>query len=205
MKTNLTTFAESGDAEIVALVQAGERDAFAELVRRHEPRIRGYCRYMLKDFAAAEDAAQEVFIKAFLALGAYRGEASFSTWLYRIAMNHCCDLARKKRYLSFFIDRRELTPQLEIGVARDVSGSESTLIAKQTLSALLQCLSEKDRSLILLREAYGLSYQELMEVSNSTEESVRSRLKRARKKLLAMKETLDLSVALEGESNAYTR
>lgn len=202
MKTNATNLPECSDADIVALVQAGERDAFAELVRRHEPRIRGYCRYMLKDVAAAEDAAQEVFMKAFLALGSYRGDASFSTWLYRIAMNHCCDVARKNRYLSFFLDRRELTPQLEVAVARDASGSEQTLIAKQTLFSLLQCLSEKDRSLILLREAYGLSYVELMELCNCTEESIRSRLKRARKKLLAKKESLDQTVVLEGESNA---
>src|SRR4051812_42500427 len=87
--------AEPGsDKELVARARDGDDRAFGELIRRHHARIAGLCASLLGGPSQADDAAQEVFLKAYRSLGQYRGTSSFSTWLYRIASNQCLDLLR---------------------------------------------------------------------------------------------------------------
>ena len=86
------------DEERIAIEQVrnGQTEAFAILVRKHQAMIRGYCVATLSNTSEADDAAQEIFIKAYRSLARFRGAARFSTWLYRIAVNHCRDLLRKR-------------------------------------------------------------------------------------------------------------
>ena len=74
----------------------GRREAYAELVRAHQAKVLRLCTALLNDPTQAEDAAQDVFFKAYQALASFRQDASFSTWLYRITTNHCRDLLRKR-------------------------------------------------------------------------------------------------------------
>ena len=84
------------ELDVIERVRAGDKEAYALLVRKHQARIRSYCLWTLGNAAEADDAAQEVFIKAYRGLGGFRGRAGFSTWLHRIAVNHCRDLLRKR-------------------------------------------------------------------------------------------------------------
>src|SRR4051794_2357261 len=85
------------DWELVAAVAGGDRDAFGELVERHHRRLLRVCERMLGDPEEARDAVQEVFLKLLAKASAFRPKALVSTWLYRIAVNHCLNLLRRRR------------------------------------------------------------------------------------------------------------
>lgn len=165
-------------------VLSGNRDAYAEIVRKYENRVRGYCRMMLADSSLADDAAQEIFIKAYQALARFNGRSSFSTWLYRISVNHCTDLLRKSA--------RGKTESWEALLEKEGDRIEGLLIAEPKLEAsdqietvlkFFSCLPEKTREILTLREAQGLSYQEIASVLNCSLDAVKSRLKRARQEI----------------------
>ena len=88
---------EGDERRLIRDVLSGDRESFAGLVRAHEGRVRSLCLSILRDPAEAEDAAQDVFIKAFKGLAAFRSDASVSTWLYRIAVNTCKNRLASKR------------------------------------------------------------------------------------------------------------
>src|SRR5947209_7713805 len=90
------------DARLVARARRGDQGSFGELVRRHEVNIRRLAAGMLHDAVEAEDAAQDVFVKAWERLDAFRGDAAFGTWVHRIAVNHCRDLLRARARRPFF-------------------------------------------------------------------------------------------------------
>lgn len=172
------------DFEIILDILAGDRDAYKEIVQKYEVRVRSYCLNVLQNSAQADDAAQEIFIKAYQALGQFRGAASFSTWLYRIAANHCTDVIRKIarwKTESWEALLEKEGEQLEslFSVAPKIERSEqSQLIAK-----LLSVLPEKYRTILVLREIHGLSYQELSETLECSVDAVKARLKRARQEI----------------------
>ncbi len=172
------------DYEIILDVLAGNRNAYAELVRKYEARVRGYCLMTLSDSVSAEDAAQEVFIKAYQALGQFRGNASFSTWLYRITVNHCTDLLRRRarrktESWEALLEKEGEKMEAFLTVSSDVESSERL----ELLTKLLSHLSEKSRAILVLREIHGLSYQELSEALACSMDAVKSRLKRARQEI----------------------
>ena len=134
----------------------------------------------------AEDAAQETFFKAYQALPAFRGQSAFSTWLYRIASNHCLDLLRKRQ--------REQTESWEalveesgeqIQELRTTPHDPKTALANTELvqRALAQ-LSPDYRLILTLREIEGLSYEELAEALHCSLDAIKARLRRARQELL---------------------
>lgn len=173
------------DLEIIANVLSGDRDAYSGIVNRYQDRIYSYCLAMLADSIKAEEAAQEVFVKAYQALGRFRGEASFFTWLYRIAINHCKDVLRKTS--------RSKTESWEALLEKEgekieamfaVSGTSEHVVEKtELITKILSCLPEKSRTLLILREAQGLSYEELAETTKCSIDSVKSRLKRTRQEI----------------------
>ncbi len=201
----------SEDSVAVAAVLAGDREAFAILVRRYETRVRGYCARMLQGSADggadAEDAAQEVFVRAFRSLHRFRGEASFSSWLYRIAANHCIDLARRERIRGWFRFGKEIGDTSEaVEVSSNMHGSLSaenaaesapSLATRQILVRVLAALPPAQRSLIILREAHGLSYEELAQTLQLSEDSVKAHLRRARKRLLEIRAEIENKIERE--------
>ena len=173
------------DFEIILDVMAGNRNAYTGIVRKYETRVRGYCSMMLSDPIQAEDAAQEVFIKAYQALGKFRGNASLSTWLYRIAANHCTDMLRKaarRKTESWdaLLEKEGEKIEKLFATAPDASlPSEYS----ELLTKLLSHLPEKSREILILREIHGLSYQELAETLECSLDAVKARLKRTRQEL----------------------
>ncbi|MEK7767376.1 MAG: sigma-70 family RNA polymerase sigma factor, partial [bacterium] len=85
------------DAALIHQARTGDREAFRGLVERHQDRVFGLAVTMLGNRTEAEDVAQEVFLKAYRNLAAFRGDARFGTWLYRVTVNACWDVLRKRR------------------------------------------------------------------------------------------------------------
>ena len=89
------TEANGTDQKLIGLVLAGQREAYAELIRRHHPKVRNVCMSMLAGSDDADDAVQEIFLKVYSCLSEFGGRSAFATWLYRIAANHCLAVLRK--------------------------------------------------------------------------------------------------------------
>lgn len=171
------------DSELVERAKAGDLDAFSDLVRRHHARVAGLCASLLGP-SEADDAAQEVFLKAHRALRQFHGEARFSTWLYRVAANVCLDARRKAaRRPAVSLDalveaQGEAVGRLFAEPARGLSEEDADL-ARRVLAAL----PEGYREVLVLRESQGLSYEELAGALGCSLDAVKARLKRARREL----------------------
>lgn len=150
-----------------------ESAQFEELVRKHHVQVISLCLSILGDRAAAEDAAQDAFVKAFRSWQDFKGEAAFGTWMHRIATNVCLDaLRREKRRAESPLEAAEAAP------AKDVPFEAQELAAR-----LLSELPEEQRVAVVLRETQGFSYEEIAEAMGTTLDSVKARLKRARQTL----------------------
>lgn len=172
------------DPELLSLVASGDASAYAELVRRHHAKVFGLCVSMLGNQTQAEDAAQEVFLKAYQSLDKFRGASSFSTWLYRVASNHCLDVFRKEARLRL----ESLDALLEAESERIQRliiepGSERRLEEADLIERVLRALPAEYRLILTLREVQGLSYTEIMETMDCSMDSVKGRLRRAREAL----------------------
>jgi RNA polymerase sigma-70 factor, ECF subfamily len=176
----------SDDRVVIQRILSGEREAYAELVRAHQARISRLCASLLDDATLAEDAAQEIFFKAYRALPAFRGQSAFGTWLYRIASNHCLDLLRKRQR-----ERTESWDALVEEAGEQIHDLLSSTHDPNTAAAdteliqrALAQLSPDYRMILTLREIEGLSYQELAESLRCSLDAVKARLRRARQELL---------------------
>lgn len=174
------------DFEIVRTVLDGDRDAYAELVRRYHARVLSHCLSILLDASEADEAAQETLVKAFASLDQYKRNVSFPAWLCRIATNHCLDLLRKRQ--------RRRTDSLdklveELGDSLPLPSSEDDMQDRErqeTLQMALKALSRlppEYRQVLSLREIQGLSYDEIKLVLRCSLDSVKARLRRARRQL----------------------
>lgn len=168
---------ERADREVAARAQQGDHRAYEQLVRQHQNRI---FRHLLNLTGSREEAlelSQEVFLKAWEALPAWRPEAQFHTWLYRIASNLAYDLLRRRRIVTY----EALADDYD--VPADEAGPEGRLQARQGMAALdaaLARLPPDQREIVLLREVEGLSYDELAATLGIDEGTVKSRLARGR-------------------------
>ncbi len=182
------------DAEraLLARCQANDLLAFEEVVHRYKNKVHNYIARMVNDADDAEDLTQDVFVKAFVSLGAFRGEASLQTWLYRIATNLCIDRARRRKRQgldALSLDEpvkddedddieREI-PDVEADPYRHLERKE----LRQQVRRALRRLSEKLRSVLVLYDVQGLSYEEIAQVLGCPIGTVKSRLFNARAEL----------------------
>lgn len=175
------------DAQLARRAADGDGDAFAELVRRHAPRVRALCAATLGGPAEAEDAAQETFLKAHRSLARYTGAASFGTWLHRIAVNHCLDLLRAAgRRRSDSLEALLEADSAALGRALSEPSSAQALEDRDTVSRLLARLPPEQRLALTLREADGMTYEEIAAAMSCSLDSVKARIKRARAELLEL-------------------
>ena len=161
--------------------RAGDEGAFGQLVEAYQTPIYNLCYRMLGEAAEAEDAAQETFLRAYAQLGSYDPARSFKTWLFSIANHHCIDRLRKRRLTWLSIDDDNLPPHPAL--QEQQPGPEEALVRRQQaelLQGLLARLSPEDRSVIVMRYWYDLSYEEIAEATRTTVSAVKSRLHRAR-------------------------
>jgi RNA polymerase sigma-70 factor, ECF subfamily len=170
------------DAECVRRVQRGETDAFETLIRRHEKTIFNLAYRMLGDTEEAAEVSQEVFLSAFRAAGQFRGDANFSTWLYRIAINHAS--TRRKTLNS---RQRKVVPIESADSLHDPEPGPLEILEQQEIREKVQFalnqLEPDDAAVILLRDLQDAPYNEVAHVLEIPVGTVKSRLHRARQAL----------------------
>lgn len=179
------------DQELVERSQQGDRAAFQQLVQKYQRRAYGIAIGMLRNPDDAMDAAQDAFIKVFRNIDRFKGDSSFYTWLYRIVVNVCIDHIRKHgkmravEYDETFKRRDELNVHPLTADTRSMHPGEAldNRELREALNKALGTLSEAHRSIIVLREVEGLSYEQIGEVMDCHLGTVMSRLHHARKKL----------------------
>lgn len=172
------------DDEIIARCQKGDRSSFELIILRYQDKVLNLCLYLLKNPHDAEDAAQETFVKAFKNIRSYTPVAAFYTWLSRIAVNTCTDLQRKRALFSlFFSDDGQEKIDLQPSYIPNPEMAYEAQQSMQALQAALRQLSTKLRTVIVLKELEGLSYEEIAEVLEVSSGTVKSRLSRAREEL----------------------
>jgi RNA polymerase sigma-70 factor (ECF subfamily) len=183
----------STDEELVKEAQKGDLAAYSELVSRHQHRVYNLAARMLGNPEDAGDAAQEILIKAFRSLTGYNYRASFTTWLYRVAVTVCLDLLHQRTRR-----REDLTDtgppesrQTPVHLLRDTRpGPEETYLEKERALAVrkaVAALPTDYRIALVLQHYQGLSYKEVSAILNLPEKTVATRLHRAR---LMLKERL---------------
>lgn len=173
------------DSELVKRVQQGDKSAFDVLVLKYQQKVINLISRFVSDHSECHDVAQETFIKAYRALGNFRGDSQFYTWLYRIAANtaknHLASRSRKSPAYSVDVDDAEHFAG-ESGL-KDYTNPENTMLTdeiKQTVFSAIESLPEDLKSAISLREIEGLSYEEIADVMDCPIGTVRSRIFRAR-------------------------
>lgn len=172
------------DNRLLTEFKSGNRAAFGELVRKYQDRICNLCRHMLADPDEADDAAQDTFVKAFQGLKGFSPNSTFYTWLYRIAVNTCLDYQRKFSLRTLFFPPGK-EEHLNI-IPSAAPSPEAACADRQSMHALgvaLHRLSKKLRTVIVLKELEGLSYEEIAEVLDVSVGTVKSRISRAREEL----------------------
>lgn len=182
------------DMVLVDQARAGDARAFRSLVEAHQGRLFSVAYGMLRDRDEAMDAVQDAFIKAHKKLAEFEGNAAFSTWLYRICVNLCIDRKRadaRRRKVDVddalaTIGEDSLYAEAEIGARLSGANPLKTASDKQLgaeLSRALAALSDDHRSILLLREVEGMSYEEIAETLTIPRGTVMSRLFHARKNM----------------------
>ncbi len=176
------------DQLLVQRAQAGDKRAFDLLFVRYRYRIASLVSRFVRDPHEVQDVTQEAFIKAWRALGGFRGESQFYTWLYRVAINTAKNylVSRKRRPPGVDIDLDDavyIESLDEHGALRDIASPEHQAMSEELHAAVnraIRNLPEELRSALTLREFDGLSYEEIAEVMECPIGTVRSRIFRAR-------------------------
>jgi RNA polymerase sigma-70 factor (ECF subfamily) len=173
------------DQLLVERVQKGDKTAFDLLIRKYQHRIVSLVSRYVSDPAEALDVAQEAFIKAYRAIGKFRGDSAFYTWLYRIAINTAKNwlVARSRRPPASDIDAADAEQYDIESRLKDRGSPEHELLRdeiKQTVYETIAQLPDDLRTAIMLREMEGMSYEEIATTMECPIGTVRSRIFRAR-------------------------
>jgi RNA polymerase sigma-70 factor, ECF subfamily len=167
------------DEELVARSIRGDADSFNELVVRWERPIYALAYRTIGREEDARDVCQETFLRAFRALPGFRGQAKFSSWLYRIALNLCRDWIRRERRAPV-VQPPEDVDLIELAAAAEPSESIEDLVARKDLSRLvekaMELLPEEQRTAIVLKEYHGLTFQEIADLVGCPLSTVKTRL-----------------------------
>ncbi len=178
---------ELDESSWIKRCQNGDKDAFEPLVRQNAGKIQRLVWGMLGERREdTDDIVQEIFIKAYFALPRFRGDARFSTWVYRIAVNHCRDYLKRGGPLPLELHEEQIAddPPPEDKEEQDQLREKQEKRASDELQTLLAQLPEKHRRILVMRELEGMSYDEIAEVLEIRPGTVRSRLNRARAGIL---------------------
>jgi RNA polymerase sigma-70 factor (ECF subfamily) len=178
------------DRELVRRAQNEDQEAFEELVRRHQHRVFAVAGGILRRREDVEDIAQQVFVKAYFSLKRFDQRAAFSTWLYKITVNECWDMLRKKKVRPLVYEsdlseeqaRQVVAAEEKNGGGPDIS---DRLEARQRVENLLEGLDERDRLMLILKEVEGFAVEEIAEVLHLNANTVKVRLFRARRRIVS--------------------
>jgi RNA polymerase sigma-70 factor (ECF subfamily) len=167
------------DDELVRRYLAGDGDAFAALVRRHEARVFNLCLRVLGDREDAADAAQETFLAALRKLQQFRGDAAFSTWLHRVAVNACYDVLRKQRrqpLLHLAVEPGDADPE----PGPPVPDHADEVVGTRDAAAALARVPSEFRVALVLADVQDLPYDEIAAILDVPVGTVKSRVHRGR-------------------------
>ena len=179
---------KNDDRELVQKAQDGDKEAFELLVARHQGRVFAVAGGILRNREDVEDIAQQVFLKAYFSLKRFDQRSAFSTWLYKITVNECWDLLRKKKVRPLVFESELSEEQAHLyqsteqraDFAPDVSDQ---LEAREQLEQWLDCLEERDRTMLVMKEVQGFTVEEIAELMEINGNTVKVRLFRARQKI----------------------
>ncbi|MFZ2451139.1 MAG: RNA polymerase sigma factor RpoE [Methylovulum miyakonense] len=176
---------EQLDEELVVRVQQGDKKAYDLLVVKYQHKIVQLVNRYLKDPSEAQDVAQEAFIKAYRAIGSFRGDSTFYTWLYRIAINTAKNylVSRSRRSSQYEVDIQDAEAMENAPQLQGTDTPERLLLNEEIIKAIklaIDNLPEEMRTAIMLREFEGMSYEEIAEAMDCPVGTVRSRIFRAR-------------------------
>jgi len=172
------------EKELVQRTMEGDEEAFGVLVKKYRTKVFNLAYSLTRDRDAADDLAQESFIKAYFALPRFKLKSGFGTWLYRIAMNTVKDYLRKKgkiREVAFGKEIEHLVIQEDEMERKEKKQQEEQ--NRRLVHEAIQSLPEKYQLILSLRDIQGFSYGEIADILNISPGTVDSRLHRARKSL----------------------
>ena len=165
--------------ELLAACRNGDPGAFEEVVRRTYRQVYTQALRIVGDRQEAEDVAQETYLRVFRGLAGFRGDAQFETWLYRIVANAALThLRRRRRFGELMTD-----PADEALEPADAGGAPETVADRDALAGAMASLSPALRAVVVLKDVYGLSCQEIGDQLGVSEGAVKVRLHRARRGL----------------------
>jgi RNA polymerase sigma-70 factor (ECF subfamily) len=180
------------DLAVVRRVQAGDVDAFDQLITKYRGRVYSVVYNLTSNREDAADLTQDAFIKSFQSINRFQGQSSFFTWLYRIAVNSTLTHLRKNRLRTFFsfekINEEDNVSSEVIAALTDETGADKETFARELqekLNEAMQKLSIPHRTVITLFEIDNLSHHEIAEIMNCSVGTVRSRLHYAKQLLQA--------------------
>ena len=167
------------DEDLVARSRGGDLDSFNQLILRWERPIYALAYRVIGREEDARDVCQETFLRAFRALPGFRGQAKFSSWIYRIALNLCRDWIRRQRRTPV-VQMPEDAEAVERMAVRDPVESIEDLVARKELSAVvaeaMAVLPEEQRTAIILKEYHGMTFQEIAELQGCPLSTVKTRV-----------------------------
>jgi len=175
--------------DLARQAQDGDESAFAEIVRRYSPRVFSVASRFFRQRTLVEEAAQEVFLKAYTQLGSFEGRGSLEGWLTRIATNTCLNMVRSaKRRPEFTVsdlsdDEQNWLEQQSAGDGGEPASVENSLVATDLADRLLSVLSPEDQQALLMIDGEQASIKEVAEATGWSESKVKVRAFRARKKV----------------------
>jgi RNA polymerase sigma-70 factor (ECF subfamily) len=169
----------STDEDLVARSQGGDLDSFNQLVLRWERPIYALAYRVIGREDEARDVCQETFMRAFRALGGFKGQAKFSSWLYRIALNLCRDWIRRQRRQPL-AQAPEGVDLLDLAAEQAPTESIEDLVARREIGRAVQramaVLPDEQRTAIILKEYHGLTFQEIADLLDCPLSTVKTRL-----------------------------
>jgi RNA polymerase sigma-70 factor, ECF subfamily len=184
------------ELDLARQAQEGDESAFAEIVRRYSPRVFSVASRFFRQRSLVEEAAQEVFLKAFTQLGSFEGRGSFEGWLTRIATNTCLNMVRgAKRRPEFTVsdltdDEQSWLDHQSAGDEGAQPSAENSVVATDLADRLLGVLSPEDQQTLLMIDGEDASIKEVAEATGWSESKVKVRAFRARRKVREAMEKL---------------
>jgi RNA polymerase sigma-70 factor (ECF subfamily) len=177
------------DRSLVDAASAGDRDAFSALVLRYQVRIVNLARALTADDGEADDLAQETFIRAYKGIGRFRGESTFRTWLYRVALNvinsHLKSRAKRWHWWGRSLDEREFDGETDRAAKLQSPSTpiDEDTARRQLIDRALTSLPAEMRTVVTLRDIHGFDYAEISAMLGIPMGTVESRIFRARQRL----------------------
>ena len=182
--------ADTADRELVERSQRGELRAYDDLVRRYQERIYATLYHMTSNHEDAHDLAQDAFVRGWRAIQSFKGDSSFYTWIYRIAVNRTLNFLKQRRNRTPHLSLNDLdfgaenNPDLVAFVSEKTPRRETVLNELQSrLNAAIQKLSEEHRMVVIMHDVQGMPHEEIGKILNCNPGTVRSRLFYARQQL----------------------